>query len=382
VAGVETDRPDPFALVEEVSVRAIMAHDPTTTRLVLRCVTNRVIGYLTGREFVARGVLAWLAELLYVIGRQLLPLEERTAEFIVVLFQVVLAWVLEPRQHRPGSSARIEFLKSFRELRHAAIREGKMSVVHAGLFALSLTFPIALKAAPLEDQIWRLHPREPFTPQDNRDADFEWSQLEEDWVRELSRDIELLSAAGFEDAFNTGQMVYRLMVDDILQAKNLGSRQKRSLIERIIWSVGVQVREALNRGRGEGYISQILDQYQFESLDREDLGDLVLSALKEWGFIMTTAVKVGKLSRMVVNDFAAAGRGFAHKGQDERSILIASTLTAVAETLRRKAVGETYAEYDWVIDAIRSLAAFDQRETSTLKDVVRAELCRLERAPQ
>ena len=170
-AGVATDRPDPFALIEEVCVRAMAENDLTTARLVLRHVVGRVLGYLDGRESVARGVLGWLGEVMSVVGRRALLLDERSAELVVLLFEDIINWALERRAQSLRWHDRIELLKSFRELRHASIQEGKTEALAEGLYTLGRTFKKALETAPPEDQIWELHVRDQSPPHHNTDID-------------------------------------------------------------------------------------------------------------------------------------------------------------------------------------------------------------------
>ncbi len=377
-AGVETDRPEPFALIEQICVRAMTENDPTTVRLVLRRVSGRVLGYLNGREFAARGVLAWLGEVLAAVGGRALVLDERTAVLVMLLFQDVMMWSLE--RHLRWSE-RIELLRFFRELRHAAIREAKTTVVNEGLYVLSRTFESALKTAPSEDRIWLLHVREPNPPPDNVDIDLEWQHLYENWVWELGMDMELMSTKGLEDSFGTGQFVYGRMMDDVLASENLGPRQKRFLIQQIVGGSARAVREALRKGGGEGYVRWAFE-FRFKTLDEQGLQDLVIPALEEWQRIVTAAATAGKLSWMALNEFAAAGRGFAREGRDDRAALIARTLGKVATTLRGHAADEVQAGYDHAVDALRSLSEFDQRAASELKTAVNAELTALREVPE
>ena len=198
---------------------------------------------------------------------------------------------------------------------------------------------------------------------------------------ELSQDMELLSSRGLEDSVRTGQFTYGRMMDDVLESKQLGQRQKRFLIRMILIGSAQATREAIRKGGGEGYV-QWPFEFRIEALDREGLGDLVIPALNEWRQIVALAAKAGRLSAMVLNDFAAEGRGFAREGQDNRAILIAKALGTVATALRGHAAGDVQAGYDYAVDALRSLAERDQRDASELKTAVNAELATLGEASQ
>jgi len=76
-------------------------------------------------------MLGWLGELLSVIGRKALPVEQRTAEYAVRLFDRAILTSIG-REH-PWDE-RVEMLVAFGELQHAAIREKATTVVRRGLF--------------------------------------------------------------------------------------------------------------------------------------------------------------------------------------------------------------------------------------------------------
>lgn len=378
VAGVITEAPDTFALVEQVSVLALTEHDLTTANVVLRRVTGRVLAYLDGREFVARGVLAWLGALLATVGRRALIFDERTVSVAVLLFEDVITWTLQrPEERRLHWHDRRELLISFRELRHAAIEERKSVSAAAGLYTLSRTFATALQTAPVDEQIWLLHSRDPSPPAPNAEIDNEWMHLNEDWIFELGRDMDLLSSRDLEDAFGTGLFTYNFMMDDVLNSDHLGIAQKRSLAYQIVIGAGSAIRQALRKGAGEAYVSWPFEPHIFDELESAGLNDLVDPLLSEWQRVMVAAVRADRLPWMGLNLFAAAGRGLARHEQDAPVIAIARTLRRIAEILREHGISDRSAGYDDAIKALRSLANFDQREMSALKTAIQEDLTTL-----
>ena len=88
---------------------------------------------------------------------------------------------------------------------------------------------------------------------------------------------------------------------------------------------------------------------------------------------MIEASKEGKLQWRMLNVLASNGRGYA-KNEDDRAIFIAETFGALAAPLSQKSNLEMRTRYLEAASALRSLAKWDNRKTSLLKDIVRQEL--------
>src|SRR5579859_6177306 len=189
--------------------------------------------------------------------------------------------------------------------------------------------------------------------------------------------MNLLSSQGLEDAFGTGLFAYDSMMHNVLTSEHLGIAQKRSLVLQIVSGAGSAIRDALRRGAGEGYVSWPFEPHIFEELEAAGLRDLVEPTLSEWQRVMVAATAADRLPWMALNLFAAAGRGLARREQDGPAIEIAHSLRRMAETLRDLGISDRPAGYKDAIKALRSLANFDQRMASNLKNAVQTELAAL-----
>ncbi len=370
-SGVRTLHSDPFALVEQVCEHAMRDGDLTTTHIVLRAVTQRMLDFQKDAPEMTRDLLGWLGELFSVVARKALRTDERTAEFILRLFE----WAIEAtfEQHRPYDE-RIELLRSFDELRHAAIRDEKVEVINRAFYLFGRVFPKALSVAPPEDQLSSLYFGEPTQPPHNVDLELEWQHIYDQWISPLYRDMELLARKGLSEPFRTGQHTLGEMQRAVATSSHLGPRQKRFLLRLLLWQSASVVEVALRQGCGEDFVAGSSWLSVYHELDGHDLGDLVPEGLKAWRPVLIEAARRGVLPWVALNEFSAVGRGFAREAQDDRAVFVAETLGALAVPLAALGPGPMQERYYQAADDLRSLAEFDQRTESPLKQAVAAEL--------
>jgi len=370
-SGVVTETSDPFAVIEQVVTNALAIGDLTTAHLVLRAVLGRVLDVVKSNRVGARTTLGWIGDLYLVIGRKALERNERTAELIMKLFEIGLREALKLKL---AWHERTEFLERLRDLRRAAIRERREDVEKEGLWALARTFKAALRVAPDEAKLRSFHETDAEAPPHDSEAELEWDHIERDWPWDIQRDLEAIAEGDLADTFGTGQFVQHMMLYDVLEATSIGLQQRRALLTTLLWQSKHVVLYALKRGRGERYVNWSL--FGWHEFDSHQFGDLVPAAMNDWSEIIIEASRTGTLPPGALNEFAAAGRGFAGSENDERGIIIAETLGAIASLLSEHTDPEMAERYLEAASGLRSIGEWDNRETSELKRVVGAELAK------
>ncbi len=372
-SGVLTSRTEPFAIIEQICNRALRAGDLTTVHLVLRATVARVLEFEKENSGVgvARPLLGWLGELLSVIGRKALPVEQRTADWAVRLFDRAILTSIE-RRH-PWDE-RIEMLEAFGELQRVAIRERATTVVRRGLLVLQRAFQSALATAPPEEKVWSLHIRDVVPAAPDYDAESRWDAIREEWLSDISRQAELIVQENLQDAAGAIQHTIREDQRAVMAALGLGPRQKRSLLGWLSWQSAAAVQLALDRGWGEAALEARLLSFLPHELEENGLSDMILPALQSWRPTLLEAATRGILSPFALNDFAAAGRGLARKAHDKEAEFVVETLGEIVTALDAHTSGKMRARRSEVIEAIGSIANFDQRADSSVKRMIAAQL--------
>lgn len=371
-SGVLTSRADPFALIEQVCDSALRAGDLTTAHIVLRATTRHVLDFEKEHPGIAGALFGWIGELLSVVGRKALKVEERTAEYTVRLFDRAILTSLGRYQR----SERSGLLEKFRELRHAAIKSGAVPVVRLGFDVLARGFESALPTAPPEDKVASLYSGEATQPGHDSRSETQWRSVEDEWLHDINGDVELVARYGLEDVMPTVQSVIQENQRAVLVAWNLGPRQKRALLRYTFWQSAAVVQTALDRGCGEAFVVSADLLFLTHDLLEAGLNDMIVPALKPWRPVLLETARRGILPWHVLNDFAAAGRGLAREAQDEAAVFVVETLGALLASLAFHRAGKMQELYEETIKHLRSIATLDEREDSQVKQAVTAQLAR------
>jgi len=157
-------------------------------------------------------------------------------------------------------------------------------------------------------------------------------------------------------------------------ALGLGSRQKRQLLGWLFWQSAAAVQLALDHGWSEATLEDTSLSLLPHELEENGLSDMILPALQSWRPTLLEAATRGVLSPFTLNDFAAAGRGFARKAHDKEAEFVVETLGEIVTALDVHTSSKMRARRGEAIEAIRSIADFDQRADSDVKQMVAAQL--------
>ena len=373
-SGIATLETDPFSLVEQVSVRAMQEGDLTTSNLLIRTVTGRIVEYLKGEGVHnRRAVLGWLGEMFRVVGQSGLRYDNRVTEIAITFaasvqimtYELGLAW-----------SERSEFLDALEQLWKAGVRMRAEPILNKFLQLHCQVFRVAIGKAPPERSLASLYTHEDEKPAYDTDAELEWDHLRRDFLYTLGRRIESLIAGGMSEAFRVAQSALRTMAWDVPVDEHLGRRQKEMLLRRILWSAEHSIGQALRRGCGEEFVAWEIDSSIDSVFEEEGLAELIVCRLEAMSKVVIEAAKCGRLPWGLLNEVAAAGRRYAREGRDELAEIVVETLGAIAPLLARHEDSEMRVRYLEAASALRSIARWDPRADSKIKGIVGEQLKR------
>lgn len=369
--GVLTMTTDQFAMVEQVAAKAIREGDLTTANLLMRSVTEAVLEFVEHNKSNARGVLGWLGQLFSVIGRNSLRTEPRVTEIIIDLVSRVSE---QSFTKRLGWDQQIEFNEAISEIWSSAIEQRATSMLTRMIRESSGIFRVVTEFAPPEDQLASLFEGEEQKPVHNSDAEIEWQQSYVQFVSSLNYRCASLVDNGIVNSFGAAQFAYRMMAWHVVQSTHMGARQKKRLLRSIILGSSHSIQRALRKNPDSGYVIWSLDpsiHTEYASRGLEELITLSINAVSE---VAIESAGAGCLPWVLLNEIAAAGRGYAAKGDDTLGAMIAETLGALGPLLRVHKDQDMKERYLEAAKGLHSIDEWDKRTKSDLKEVVKQQL--------